>query len=398
MANLPTDIINDLFLRLPATTLVRCRFLSKPCFSLIDSPDFVASHLKRNIETGDHLMILLRAPRVLCTVYLDFPEGKVSDVDHPLQSGGFTEVFGSVNGLVGLTNSPVDMALFNPSTRKIHRLPIEPLEFPDRLITQKYVLYGLGYDSVNDDYKVVRMVQRKKIQGDKLVDYEIKVFSLKRNSWRSVDLEFQIQTLFFYFYYHVLYRRQNGVQVGKYLHWILPRRQGLIAMNSIVRFDLTSEEFRTQDYPRDLWYEERMDLCVLDGYLCSIGYHEFTHVDVWIKRDYEVEHGSWSKLFRVTKPDGVESLKFVRPLIYSKDKSKVLLEINVGKLVWFDLGTRSFQEIGIKDCEGACSAEILVSSLVMGCKGDPRRAREKKMMQKSSKRGGFLSKGFKLKL
>lgn len=92
-------------------------------------------------------MILLRAPRVLRTVYLDSPDNKVSEVDHPLQPGGFTEVFGSVNGLVGLTNSPVDMAIFNPSTRKIHRLPIEPVEFPDRLITHKYVLYGLGYDS-----------------------------------------------------------------------------------------------------------------------------------------------------------------------------------------------------------------------------------------------------------
>ncbi|CAA7030982.1 unnamed protein product [Microthlaspi erraticum] len=341
-------------------------------------------------------MILLRGPRFLRTVYLDSPEDKVSDVDHPLQSGGLTEVFGSVNGLVGLANSPVDMALFNPSTRKFHRLPIEPVDFPERLITREYVLYGLGYDSANDDYKVVRMIQCKKDVGDDLVGYEIKVFSLKRNSWRRVELQFEMAMKFFYFYYRVLHRRQNGVQVRNSLNWILPRGNG-VAINTIIRFDLAFEEFEFVFYPLDLFFEDKMDLCVLDGCLCMMCYNESPHVDVWMKREYEPE-GSWSKLFSVRKPVGVVSLDFVRPLMYSKDKSKVLLEINVGKLVWYDLASETFQALGIKDCEGACSAEILVSSLVLGCNGDPGRARKKRMMQKSSERGGYLSKGFKLKL
>ncbi|KFK24226.1 hypothetical protein AALP_AAs58332U000100, partial [Arabis alpina] len=123
-----------------------------------DLPKKEDIHLKRTLETGDHLMILLRGRRILRMVYLDSPD-KVSDVDHPLKSGGLTEVFGSCNGLIGLANSPVEIALFNPSTRKIHRLPFEPVGFPKSMITPKDVFYGLGYDSVNDDYKVVRMVQ-----------------------------------------------------------------------------------------------------------------------------------------------------------------------------------------------------------------------------------------------
>ncbi|CAH2078268.1 unnamed protein product [Thlaspi arvense] len=376
MAHLPMDIVNDLFLRLPASSLVRFRVLSKPCFSLIDSPDFVASHLNRTLETGDHVMVLLRSPRLLRTVYLDAPD-KVSEVPHPLQAGGFTEVFGSCNGLVGLMNSPVDMALFNPSTRKTHRLPIAPIDFPDHLITPEFVLYGLGYDSVHEDYKVVRILQCKKVEADDLVDHEIKVFSLKRNSWKRVKLLFEVQILFVYFYYHVLYRRGNGVQVGNCLHWILPRRHGVIAFNMIIRFDLASEELGTAGYPEKLFCEDNMDICALDGCLCAMGYHEFTHVDVWIKRE------SWSKLLKVTKPESVASLDFMRPLLYSKDRSKVLLEINIGKLVWFDLESKSFQTLGVKGCDdGSWSAEIVVSSLVLGCKGDPRRAREDKRMQK----------------
>ncbi|CAF2119775.1 unnamed protein product [Brassica napus] len=377
MANLPMDIVNDVFLRLPATTLVRCRVLSKPCYSLIDSPDFIASHLKRTLETGDHLMILLRSPRLLRTVYLDAPD-KISDVEHPLQTDGSTEVFGSVNGLVGLTNSPVDLALFNPSTRKIHRLPIEPIDFPEHSIARENVFYGLGYDSVSDDYKVVRMVQCKHKDGDGGYPFEVKVFSLKRNRWKRIR---EVQILFIHFYYRFLYPSGNGVLAGNSLHWILPRRQGLIAGNRIIRFDLASDDLGVLSFPQELYFEDNMEMGVLDGCLCFMCYSMFSHVEVWILREYQ---GKWSKFITV------ESCNFIRPLIYSKDRIKILMEINGEKLVWYDLASKSFETFVIKGCEGLqCSAEIVVSSLVLGCKGDPHRAREKKMLQKGSKRWGY---------
>uniref|UniRef100_A0A1J3FQG9 F-box protein CPR30 n=1 Tax=Noccaea caerulescens TaxID=107243 RepID=A0A1J3FQG9_NOCCA len=406
MANIPMDIITDLFLRLPASTLVRFRVLSKPLFSLIDSPDFIASHLNHTLQTGDHLMILLRGPRLLCTVDLDAPD-KVSDVEHPLKAGGLTEVFGSCNGLIGLSNSPTDMAIFNPSTRQIHRLPAEIVDLPEGSTTRGYVFYGFGYDSVNDDYKIVRMVQCKGGKADELVlgfPYEIKVFSLKRNSWKRIKRVLPAIQLLFYFYYHLLYRRGYGVLASNSLHWVLPRRPGLIGFNTIIRFDLASEEFEILGFPEVLAHEN-IDIGVLDGRLCLMCNHEFAYVDVWVMKEYNVE-ASWSKLFRVTKPKSVDSFDFMRPLIWSKDRSKILLEINNAKLVWFDLANKRFRTLRIKDCDSSYSAELLVSSLVLGCKGDPnevkrreeRRAREDKMMQQSNKRDDFLSKGFKLVL
>ncbi|CAN8290139.1 unnamed protein product [Cochlearia groenlandica] len=167
MATMPMDIIHDLFLRLSAATLVRFRLLSKLCLSLIDDPDFISSHLNRTLETGDHLMLLLRGPRILRTVELDAPDN-VSVVEHPLSSGGFADVFGSCNGLIGLANSPTDMAIFNPSTRKIHRLPSDSMDFAGNCVNLEYVMYGLGYDSASNDYKVVRIIQCK---GDKVTLY-----------------------------------------------------------------------------------------------------------------------------------------------------------------------------------------------------------------------------------
>lgn len=415
MTTVPMDIVNDLFLRLPAKTLVRFRALSKPCYHLINSPDFISSHLTRVLKTNDHLMILLRGALHLYTVDLySLDSGGVSDVEHPMKRGGPTEVFGSCNGLIGLSNSPTDLALFNPSTRQIHRLPPSPVDLPEGSVTRGYVFYGLGYDSVNDDYKVVRMVQFKRDPDDELgctFPYEVKVFSFKMNSWKRIESVLPSIQLLFYFYYHLLYRRGYGVLAGNSLHWVLPRRPGLIAFNIIVRFDLALEVFDIVRFPEDVANGDvdiQMDIGVLDGCLCLMCNYDQRYVDVWVMKEYNVR-GSWSKVFTVQKPKSVKMFVFMRPLVYSKDRDKVLLEINNTKLVWFDLESRKLSTLRIKDCPSSYSAEIVVSSLVLGCKGDldnikhrkeqrDKEAREAKMMQNSNKRDDFLSKGFKLVL
>ncbi|CAA7054415.1 unnamed protein product [Microthlaspi erraticum] len=408
MTTIPMDIVNDLFLRLPAKSLVRFRALSKPYYQLIDSPDFIASHLNRVLRTGDHLMILLRGALHLYAVDLDSLD-TVSDVEHPMKRGGPTEVFGSCNGLIGLSNSPTDLAIFNPSTRQIHRLPPSPIDLPEGSTTRGYVFYGLGYDSVNDDYKIVRMVQFKRDSNDELgcsFPYEVKVFSLKKNSWKRIDSNFSTIQLLFYFYYHLLYRRGYGVLAGNSLHWVLPRRPGLIAFNIVIRFDLALEEFEIVRLPEAVMNGEidiQMDIGVLDGCLCLMCNYDQKHVDVWVMREYNVRD-SWSKAFTVMKPKSVKSFAYMRPLVYSKSRDKVLLEINNTKLVWFDLESKKLSTLRIKDCPSSYSAEIVVSSLVLGCKGDlanierrnEQRAREAKIVQNSNKRDDFLSKGFKL--
>uniref|UniRef100_A0A1J3HLB3 F-box protein CPR30 n=1 Tax=Noccaea caerulescens TaxID=107243 RepID=A0A1J3HLB3_NOCCA len=413
MTTVPMDIVNDLFLRLPAKSLVRFRALSKPCCQLINSPDFIASHLNRVLRTGDHLMILLRGALHLYTVDLDSLD-TVSDVEHPMKRGGPTEVFGSCNGLIGLSNSPTDLAIFNPSTRQIHRLPPSPIDLPEGSTTRGYVFYGLGYDSVNDDYKIVRMVQFKRDSDDELgcsFPYEVKVFSLKKNSWKRIDSNFPTIQLLFYFYYHLLYRRGYGVLAGNSLHWVLPRRPGLIAFNIIIRFDLALEEFEIVRLPEAVMNGEidiQMDIGVLDGCLCLMCNYDQKHVDVWMMREYNVRD-SWSKAFTVMKPKSVKSFAYMRPLVYSKDRGKVLLEINNTKLVWFDVESKKLSTLRIKDCPSSYSAEIVVSSLVLGCKGDlanikrrkeqrAKEAREAKIVHNSNKRDDFLSKGFKLVL
>ncbi|WZY80575.1 hypothetical protein YC2023_026959 [Brassica napus] len=264
MANLPMDIVNDVLHRLPATTLVRCRALSKPCFSLIDSPDFIASHLKRTLETEEHL---------------------IQDKDKDASD----DIFG----------------------------------YP----------------------------------------YEVKVFSLKSNKWKRRHLLTEEAALLFEnFYFHLPYRRGNGVLASNRRHWIMVYFKGGIGFNTIFRFDLATEKLGVVNFSHDV-YCRGMDIGVLDGCLCMMCYHDFGQVDVWIMREYG---GEWSKFVSVPQPESVDLFMFVRPLIYSKDRSKILLEINHGKLFWFDLESKSLEMLVIKGCEGLqCNAEVIVSSLVL---------------------------------
>ncbi|XP_010539591.1 PREDICTED: F-box protein CPR30 [Tarenaya hassleriana] len=412
MATVPMDIVRDIFLRLPAKTLVRFRVLAKPYCALIDSPDFIASHLDRTLRTKDHLMILLRGALHLYSVDLDSLDN-VTDVEHPMKPGGPTEVFGSCNGLVGLSNSPTDLALFNPSTRQIHRLPASSVDLPEGSATRGYVFYGFGYDSVNEDYKVVRMVQFKRDSDDELgcsFPYEVKVYSLKSNSWTRIGTVPVIIQFLFYFYYHLLFRRGYGVLAANNLHWVLPPRPGLVVCNSlIVRFDLVSEEFDKVPLPQDIGNynsDTQMDIGVLNGCLCLMCNHDQTYTDVWMMKEYGARD-SWTKLFTVQKPKSFKSFSYMRPLVYSKDQNKVLLEINNTKLMWFDLITKKLTTLRIKDCPSSYSAELIVSSLVLGCKGDPKEVKRRQQQQQrdqedkkrqNKKRDDFLSKGFKLVL
>ncbi|KAE9453271.1 hypothetical protein C3L33_14825, partial [Rhododendron williamsianum] len=108
------------------------------------------------------------------TVVLDIP---VTSFEH------YTRLWGSCNGLICLSNQEKGIFLWNPSTKKHWKLPVCPIEtvptFSSNVVN---AVYGFGYDSVTDDYKVVRVVQH---HGVAFMDSEVWVYSLKSNSWKE---------------------------------------------------------------------------------------------------------------------------------------------------------------------------------------------------------------------
>ncbi|XP_044461900.1 F-box protein CPR1-like [Mangifera indica] len=409
MSKFPLDVLTGTFYRLPVKTLLRFRALSKPLCSLIDDPDFIKHHLKHSLSTKSHLILILKGLH-LYTVDLDSMDKATPFDDYPESIWGGTEVFGSCNGLVALSNSDLDIVLFNPATRKLFKLPVECIELPNESCVRGFVFFGFGYDHVKDDYKVVRMVRFKQGEDDDIgwfIDYEVKVFSLKTNSWRRIKKLPNYLRFMFQFYFHLMHRRGYGVYACGVLHWMLPRKPELGIVNLIVGFDLVAEEFRVLPQP-DYGENEKdfvLDVGVLEGLLCVICNYDQVKVDVWMMKEYGVKE-SWSKLFSVGRNRSISSVRFLKPLAYSKEcgdgdgSDKILLDVNGEKLVWYDWKRKRLKTVRIKGAPDSFGTFLCVESLVplVDEKKKKQQKQEKERNHIRKKRDDFLSKGFKLVL
>ncbi|CAN0890787.1 F-box protein CPR1 [Linum grandiflorum] len=406
---IPYDIVSDIFRQLPAKTLLRFRSLSKPLSELIDSYDFIRHHLAHSLHTKSNHSLILRDWH-LHTVDLDSPD-EAHDLAHPLYSGGGTEAVGSVNGLIALRNSERDLAIYNIATRQVRKLPVSEVEPPGgQFLRTGYVFYGFGFDSVHDDYKLVRMAT---FVGDEDAcdtynyNYEVKVYSYRTNSWKKIkEVPFYLRFLHKPLY-QVLHRRGYGVLVGSALHWMLPQRPTLGLKDYIVSFDFVAEQFVEISQPvyenREMSYE--VDVGALDGNLCAMCNYDHVCVDLWVMKEYGVKE-SWTRLFSVQRIRSTTAFAFLRPLMYSKDGKELLLEVNDERLVWYDWNSGKARPVRIRGSPKSFGAVICVESLIPiddpeEVERQERRrvdAEREKLISQNNKWDDFLSVGFKLKL
>ncbi|PHT57844.1 hypothetical protein CQW23_00207 [Capsicum baccatum] len=106
------------------------------------------------------------------------------DLDCPIEyDRKYIRILGSCNGLIFLANSEGYSFLWNPTTRKYKTLPY----FTSRW--KKYIVsYGFGYDELHDDYKVVGVSDNYIMRPNGISDdTEVKIYSLKSDSWTNVD-------------------------------------------------------------------------------------------------------------------------------------------------------------------------------------------------------------------
>ncbi|KAJ7946381.1 F-box protein [Quillaja saponaria] len=185
-------------------------------------------------------------------------------------------ILGSCNGLLCLRYFGGKIVLWNMSIREYHWLPDTQMEFPGGFGSCEFANYGFGYDSVNEDYKVVRLVQflNKK-------EKEFKVYSLKDDVWRrSQD-----------FPYYLCYKYAWGVLVNGALHWAVT--QTLESEEKFVlAFGISMEVYGMVPLPE---FSDRcfhLTVHVLGGCLCLLCHYFGVRVDVWVMRQYEVKE-SW---------------------------------------------------------------------------------------------------------
>ncbi|KAG2695979.1 hypothetical protein I3843_07G037500 [Carya illinoinensis] len=341
--NLPEDLILEILLRLPVKSLVRFRCVSKRWLFLISDPHFAKSHFDRASEHTQRL--LLSTPLRFGSLETDAPlwDGSaVRELFFPFkQEGRAFKIVGSCNGLVCVSLSQNEgFYIWNPSTGSRRKLPDPPETPPDREIR----VHGFGYDSSAEDYKVVLGL---------FPSYEGRVFSSKRNSWKTIE------DFFFDF------NDSAGIFCNGTLHWEVLLED---YTETIAAFDLAEEEFWEVPMPQqyDDHHEEIIfySLMNLGGRLCLTcrWCYSSTHFEIWVMQEYGVQE-SWAPMFEVRHSDLINCRCSLIPLCFPR--AEKLEAIYMGKeLIRTDHDGAILERFMLSSDIASCEAAVFFESLL----------------------------------
>ncbi|XP_050211810.1 F-box protein CPR1-like [Mercurialis annua] len=295
-------------------------------------------------------------------------------------------VFGSCNGVVAMYNKE-GITLLNPSTNRFKSFPLWIVD----------ILYnGFGYDPISDDYKVVMVT---KLFSEEFL--RVMIYSVKNNSLRRIqDLHSPEPNWYRYNYEY------SGILVGSFLHWVASPRydeccsDGSVFYNFILAFDLRDETFREVPLPlplpRDTRDGDSKELNMVSelGGCLSLSYCFRGYVEIWIMKEYGIED-SWTKL--LSCHENLNYSSGLKPLCYSKEDDKVLMDYDKGKeLILYDLTNQTSDIINISESSkfnkktyGVCKSGVVCATTltfpnVNGgssniCKKLPRKKNNKKV-------------------
>ncbi|KAK9994099.1 hypothetical protein SO802_023802 [Lithocarpus litseifolius] len=258
--DLPDVIVLEILARLPVKSLLRFRCICKTWYSYVTNPSFISTHLLCYNQDGGYVihmprttvhMVCLHNPHSqICTVAADRTLETISEFRIPFTfQSGYPHFVGSCNGILCITDFVTSKSkvvyLWNPSIRKFKRLP-------DTCLTQTQVpnvAHGFGYDSLNNDFKVVRIsLYRFRTKG--MPPLEVEVYSLSSDSWKRVELGISWRP-------NVVFSQFNFTLacpfVSGHLHWMIEMIEGggqeRRFTHMILSFDFNSEKFKELPLP-----------------------------------------------------------------------------------------------------------------------------------------------------
>ncbi|WOH01702.1 hypothetical protein DCAR_0521087 [Daucus carota subsp. sativus] len=167
----PEEVVTKTLLRLEVKSLLLCKSVSKTWLSIISDHNFVRSHLSRAVvasSSNPTLLIIKNLHRDYGTIDANVQQqsrGQLMELnvpDFPIRVNYLIlpdalevySVVGSCNGIICL-NCVVRnfLALWNPATRQCKEI-YGPFQEP----FENNV--GFGYDSVSNDYKIIKIVEK----------------------------------------------------------------------------------------------------------------------------------------------------------------------------------------------------------------------------------------------
>ncbi|KAK4737803.1 hypothetical protein R3W88_001500 [Solanum pinnatisectum] len=316
---LPEELIIDIFYRLPVKSIGRCRCLSKHWRNFLSDPQFIKLHFNLHAHTQEEKLIIVTDHQELHSITLNhhMPQnGEIYGISRKLYfphiSVDWGYVYASCNGLVLVADSDNVQFLINPTTLKCHKIPTLSL-------VRCWNMYGLGYNVVSDDFKVVVLSFPISNKENKTFTC-VYMYSLRKGLWEKLE-----NSPYDHSYFHLC----SGAFVNGALHWLA--RTTSENSTTIAAFDLSVDKFSEVPKPTDLQNYCLMCIAALKGCLC-VSTNLSPSMDTitfWIMKEYGVKE-SWTK-FKITEPSFDVSRT---TLVCSIGDDDVLLDVDVEVVVY----------------------------------------------------------------
>ncbi|XP_047339525.1 F-box protein CPR1-like [Impatiens glandulifera] len=384
MVQLPDVILEEIFCRLSVKCLLRFRCVSKSWLAIISSPNFAKLHLNRSIQTKRNLRLFQRnndlwnndlfredfdsLGNVLQTVKVDSiplmfrnyrlkPSCSCDGLICMLEIRGIQRLGKLISnytvrnygpqpncylrdGLI-FVRATENVFLWNPSIKKFIKLPYASIEIATLGIhfVSVYYDYRIGYDNINHDYKVVRIILLISRPPNIFLDYEVKVYSLGSNSWHRLEK----------FHYCPDWQTFGNTISGGAMHWISIVKSNLKCERLIVAFDLGTEKCRVLPQPEYSNPHVKLFLHNLEGCLSlSCQYESSSIMDVFLLKEYGGKNEHWSRLITLSPTTTFKIYQPFIPIAYSKCGKKVWFmnsNLLTGSLVLYNLEQKSVEKI-----------------------------------------------------
>ncbi|XP_024035215.1 F-box/kelch-repeat protein At3g23880-like [Citrus clementina] len=341
-SSFPLDVQEAVLTSCSVKTLLRFKSVSKSYYGLIKSKRFIMEHVKHSVETNTNLNLILT--HTVCPVStseeswygqlfigsldttntssLEVPLRKIDQPFTDWEQGTDTPFIGSCIGLIALRNSSGSIAVHNPSTKENYHITSFWLGEFD---VKDDVCDGFGYNPVDDDYKLVRMIQRR----GNIERTEIRVYSFKE----GYALEYETEKPFYLGSSCADACFSNGR-----LYWLVASGPQEDVQDLILSFDLSTAQISSGKIPIDTSGDVyAVFLFPFAGSICvscvDDGHGSFCQI--WKLKDTVNDKKkatvSWERLsFRKNGVFG-DGCDFVKPLAYSKCEDKILVDTYNGE-------------------------------------------------------------------
>ncbi|KAK3137044.1 hypothetical protein QOZ80_5BG0446890 [Eleusine coracana subsp. coracana] len=346
-------MVHDIFARLPAKSVLRCRCLSRAWAAALSSDAFVDKHFHlSNLLDAIPKLCLLPPSAASSTVYAWSPpeeQGEkgggftpLMNVPHNARNGRLCAVTRPCHGLLLLrVLNARRYFLCNPSIGQITALPDGPMAGPP-LPCKDYASFGLGYDARTRAHKVVRLLYHdRRPAGCDIYDVNS---TTTGGHWRPAASGAAPPER--------VRMNQMGVCAHGHVHWLTMRYNG--DEEAIVSFSVSDEVFGYVAPPPPGATVAGFSLTELDGRLCLFSApHDpvspLKRNDIWLVTEYAAR-ATWGKHWHIdlaTLPPRAQDFMFecVSPVALVDGGTRVVFLSLEGRVAAFCLATGTLLEV-----------------------------------------------------